>query len=888
MTVLGGGEEVTLEGGAQSAANASRVTPVQLSPFGEAAVSYAERDWSVVPLWSAVDGDCTCPQRSTTRGEDGRCRSPGKHPIAQRGVHDATTDSETIRAWWTRHPHANIGVATGDRSGIVVLDVDPRNGGSDTFEALERQFGALPETVTCDTGGGGAHYYFRAPTDETLISKLGPGIDVKFRDGYVVAPPSLHQSGEDYGWRSESAPEEVELSPLPKRWLEALRPLEREDASAVPMPDCDVTIDVRENRARRYVEKMPPAISGNGGHGALWSVAVVVARGFMLPPNRAMAVLCDYNVRCQPPWSDKELAHKLRDAERAHLDWGYLLRAKRAGASGAQANEGGNTQIFDRAPTSDELEGLGAAGVSVVQFVTSQEYQPASSTLTALRDQGFDVYVDDQAACIWEAEQIIKKAGESDRGRTEALRHIQALLGSLSREESAAHGDRIVSLAAKGFDVPKSSLRAGVRGNGDSELDAHEWARGLVKRNGVIDSTPGNAAIILTNDSDWKDTLSLDEFASCISFVRQPAVVQGLPVIEPGELLDVHAVPVQQGLLRRYRTLFSKETIFSAIEAAAFANRRHPVREYFDRCADAWDGEERLNDWVSDYLGVVKTLFTMAAGRAWLISGVARIYEPGCQADHVFVLQGGQGKKKSQALRALVPDATWFIDHLGAAELRSKDARASLRGVFLVELAELAALSRNEVEAVKAFITTARDRFRPAYGRVERTYPRQCIFAGTTNAEAFLKDSTGNRRFWPVKVGEINLAALAAARDQLWGEAVHRFRAREPWWLNDPEVIGLAEDEQEARRETDPWQEAIETHVARRQCVTTAALLEQAIKVELHKRTKADEMRVASVLQALGWTRQRESTADWRARRQRGEGRSTREMYWLPPKEDQR
>jgi hypothetical protein len=175
----------------------------------EAALSYRKRGWRVLPLWW-LTGDCACPRTSKTRDEYGRCHSAGKHPITKHGVNDATTDEAVIRQWWTEYPQANVAIATGSASGLLVIDVDPRNGGNVTLEELVSRLGELPETIVVETGGGGQHYYFAAP-DGDVVGALGDGVDVKFNGGYVVAPPSVHVSGGTYTFRAECAPDEVSL-----------------------------------------------------------------------------------------------------------------------------------------------------------------------------------------------------------------------------------------------------------------------------------------------------------------------------------------------------------------------------------------------------------------------------------------------------------------------------------------------------------------------------------------------------------------------------------------------------------------------------------------------------------------------------------------------------
>jgi replicative DNA helicase len=187
-----------------------------MNPRLEAAISYVRRGWAVLPLHTSLAEGCSC------RKPD--CPSPGKHPRVLHGVKDSSTDEAVIQRWWSMWPEANVGIATGARSGLVVLDIDPRNGGDYELNELEQAFGKLPETIESLTGGGGRHIFFEHPGSPVKNlsgrSAIRPGVEIKGDEGYVVAPPSLHTSGKHYRWEVSSEPGEVHIALLPP-WLEA-------------------------------------------------------------------------------------------------------------------------------------------------------------------------------------------------------------------------------------------------------------------------------------------------------------------------------------------------------------------------------------------------------------------------------------------------------------------------------------------------------------------------------------------------------------------------------------------------------------------------------------------------------------------------------------------
>jgi putative DNA primase/helicase len=210
------------------------------------------------------------------------------------------------------------------------------------------------------------------------------------------------------------------------------------------------------------------------------------------------------------------------------------------------------------------------------------------------------------------------------------------------------------------------------------------------------------------------------------------------------------------------------------------------------------------------------------------------------------------------------------------SHVASKDAAQELAGVLIIELAEMDALTRATASAMKSFLTRRHDRYRPPYGKHLTTLPRQCVFAGTINppAEGYLKDSTGTRRLWPVACrGMLDLAGLEKVRDQLWAEAVHRFKAGALWWLETPKLEALATAEQEARFVVDDWEAPIVTWLRDRTDVSVGEVLEHALGIAPERHSQSAQTRVARILvHRLGFKKSRPQTP---------EGRKNR--YWREP-----
>jgi putative DNA primase/helicase len=326
----------------------------------------------------------------------------------------------------------------------------------------------------------------------------------------------------------------------------------------------------------------------------------------------------------------------------------------------------------------------------------------------------------------------------------------------------------------------------------DAQRSNVDWRASLESSGAGFLGDERNILIALRSAPDLMRLLRFNEFALNLEYTRAPPWRIALPGTTWTEADDTELAAWLQKAGLKVRGTAS---VAGCIAVAAGDFPFHPVREYLK--ALTWDHERRLQSWLVKYLNAQgDPVYLSAAGRKFLISAVARILQPGCQVDHVLTLEAPQGAGKSSAARALAVCPEWFAGDL--PEIHSKDARLQLLGRWIIEIAELKAMRTSELEAQKSFITQTHDTFRPPYGRRTSQFPRQCVFIATTNESEYLRDRTGNRRWWPVKCGAIDTAALARDRDQLWAEAVHAFRAGAAWHLT-PDETALATEQQQGR-----------------------------------------------------------------------------------------
>lgn len=342
----------------------------------------------------------------------------------------------------------------------------------------------------------------------------------------------------------------------------------------------------------------------------------------------------------------------------------------------------------------------------------------------------------------------------------------------------------------------------------DVEPISNEWIADLdIDVKGKYLSTINNVYTVLMNDPALKNRIAFNDFE------KREIATKTLPWRKVNEenynLIDSDDASLRHYMEKAYR-ISGKHNIQDGLDIVLSKNKFHPVRDYLNSLPE-WDGENRVEELFIDYLGAEDCLYTRTATRKWVVAAIARILRPGIKFDYAIVLVGDQGQGKSEIISRLACEK-WFSDNFSSVE--GSKSIEQIQGAWLIEIAELAGLSYANVEAIKAFIPRRVDRYRVAYGRRLEHFPRQCVFIGTTNNRDFLRDTTGNRRWWPIPTNIID--PIKSIFDdltpdevaQLWAEAMILYKAKEPLYLTK-ELEVIAKKVQAAHMEIDDRRDII-------------------------------------------------------------------------------
>jgi hypothetical protein len=705
-----------------------------------AALKYAAAGWRVFPLAA----DTKIPRKGS------------------RGYLDATTDESEICRWWPLRGGDDVAIACRP-SGFIAIDVDEGDGKNGLAELaeLERIWGPLPRDCVQRSGRGGLHILFRDPSPRPdgwtrvggeISSKVKgqKSIDVKC-NGYIRVEPSS-----DYSWLALPIVNgRPALPELPENWQALIRkPDERGPGDGVEAW-AETVRALTDEQQRELGVYLLSLQRGRGGSSTFRAIKAI-HHDWGLNVADGWPFLIGWNSRSGKPHTESELRRQLHRVADRELDGdrGWMLDwADDAAAVDALIAE----REAESAPSDERVQAvleslsryrgreagkLEIAGLARKARKGEQLDDKGASTLAAAVRAKCPDATDDQIGLL-----IAKSIGTVDRA-------VEIVAATPQRERPPA-GEFKLGEDSK----PKPSQQN-------------------------IDVALAKLGVQLT----------YDRFADRAYLERA-----GLRA----EISDKAVKALWLEIDQRFRFRPGLEFFRDVVENRAWLNGYHPVRDYLDSLV--WDGVERLDSWLIDYCGAEgDETYIRAVGRLVLVAGVRRIRSPGCKFDELLILESEQGSGKSTLLSILAGRPEWFDDNLPLGA-ESKVVIEQTAGRWIIEVGELhqgRRGGRRSVEEIKAGLSRTVDRSRLAYGRITESRPRSFVAIGTSNGVA-LDDPTGDRRFWPVTVTEIDLAGLRRDRDQLWAEAAAAESAGEPIRM-DPSLWKRAATAQESRRVDDP------------------------------------------------------------------------------------
>jgi len=416
---------------------------------------------------------------------------------------------------------------------------------------------------------------------------------------------------------------------------------------------------------------------------------------------------------------------------------------------------------------------------------------------------------------------------------------VQASLYEASESTISA----VVALGLRAREIKSIAAEFGEKLAAKIKDDEPEWTGGFRRSaSGALRPIRENVELALEHDPALQGLIAFDSFARNIVMLKEPPW-KG----KAGPWSDVDDIYLAGYLAAKYELVdVHDKKIRAAVVGVSHLHEYHPIQAYL--AGVSWDGQHRVGSWLSTYLGVELSEYSANVGKWWLISAVARAMVPGAKVDHTLILDGDQGAAKSSALEVL--GGEWFSD-ADLGDLKSKESALAMQGCWILELAEGEIFDRASTKTLKKYATKRRDDVVLKFSNLKTRLERQVVFALTCNEFEFV-DKTGNRRFWPVRVGQIDLEQLKRDRDQLWAEAVQLYQSGAKWWPVSESEKQLCESEQQQHEAQDPWIERILAGLKSTETTSVSEVLD-IVDIPLSRRKRAEACRAAECLRAIGW-----------------------------------
>lgn len=807
-----------------------------------------------------------------------------------RQLHEQPPSEAAVTAMF-RDRAVGLAVLAGKTSGnLTIIDFD-RPGAFEAWrELLEGMHPGMLEHLPVVQTPGGHHVYLRAATCDgnTKLARAAEKfqktdyqggftlsdtiIETRGQGGYVVAPPSppeAHLSGQPYV--HVSGPALTHIPIISDDWYDALmnaarafneqaKPAKEERQAAKPSKPGEGTKPGEDFDARStWFEVLEP-------HG--WeAIRTIGDKTYWRRPGKKDGGISATTGHCgtklwvfssnAAPFESERAYNKFSAYGLLNCGGDYATAARELRAKGYGEQRQPTRRQVPSEPTPDKWAELNAGLERINGEPTPpppddtpfpdeappdmQQPSPRLEPMTAIL---LEQLMDDDAAAVMRPgvfERVV--AMRADRAEW-------VLIGDVLRQKKKK--------AAFDAEVKKHDAQ-------QKRAAVHEgWRAKLLYRENkdgdlVLENVLSNLVSVLTHDDAWQGVLAFDDFTNQIVTRKPPPFQRRSKQWADEDALEIKSWIEQNHALRPTMALTCE-----AILVVAKRNLFNSLRDYIEGLEDH-GGESAIDTWLIDCFGALDNPYTREIGRKWMISAVARAYEPGCKVDHVLILEGEQGLKKSRAIKQLCPVPAWFTD--GLSELGSKSQAEEIEGKWIVELAELKGVGR-ELDQTKAFVTREAENYRPAYGRYSVHRPRSCVFAGTVNPEnaGYLRDTTGNRRWWPITCKRKSPEITPELRDRLWAEAKTLYLNGEKWWIEDEAMIAAVEAEQESRAQQDPWHERIESFVIGKQETSMDEILADSLKLEPAKWDDKTMQRVGRVMQKIKWLRFRKRENDGKLR----------------------